>query len=331
MFLLVRENMSYMDHYEILEVSPQATQSEIKFAYYRLSKELHPDKIPSDTPERARKILEENYKEINEAYGVLKDIDLRKEYDRQFYNSTARKQTHATQEERQDDCQHKYNYQSEYSEFLFDEEKMKLVAEALKSRISKVEERAEKRYAERIYFLERELWNEAQKIGYKGNIENILSTLGKQDSIKHGILSILLGLFFFWIVVGVIQSFLGIFLIFNGIVRIIYSVQMSASRNRKIITLKNIAAITKEQQMQALKQKEEEILQYKNKINHRIQHFKTIPSYSIDREFFKSLSSEDRLLLLVSLHQNSGQLDQDIQTMVVFVAALGLSFIFGNN
>ncbi len=119
--------MSQMDHYEILEVSPQATQSEIKSAYYRLSKELHPDKIPPNTPERARKILEENYKEINEAYGVLRDIDLRKEYDQQFYASTSKKQTHVTQ----DDRQHEYNYQSEYSEFLFDEEKMKIAVEEL--------------------------------------------------------------------------------------------------------------------------------------------------------------------------------------------------------
>jgi hypothetical protein len=106
---------------------------------------------------------------------------------------------------------------------------------------------------------------------------------------------------------------------------------MSVSRDRKILTLKKITTVIKEQQIKALKQKEEEILQYKHKINYRIQHFKTIPSYSIDRDFFNSLSLEDRVLLLVALHQNNGQLDQDIQTMVVVVAALGLSFLFGAN
>lgn len=66
--------MSEANHYAILQVTPSASQEEIKQAYRRLVKQFHPD-INPDGGSREQII------EINAAYEVLGDIQSRKRYD----------------------------------------------------------------------------------------------------------------------------------------------------------------------------------------------------------------------------------------------------------
>jgi molecular chaperone DnaJ len=63
-------------YYEVLGCRQDAPIEEIKGAYRKLAKELHPDRNPGDHA------CEHRIKEINEAYDVLKDGDKRAAYDR---------------------------------------------------------------------------------------------------------------------------------------------------------------------------------------------------------------------------------------------------------
>jgi molecular chaperone DnaJ len=63
------------DYYELLGVSRDASQEEIKRAYRRLARKFHPDANPDD-PE-----AEERFKELNKAYSALGDPDKRQRYD----------------------------------------------------------------------------------------------------------------------------------------------------------------------------------------------------------------------------------------------------------
>ena len=66
--------MEYKDYYNILGVEKNATEKEIKNAYRRLARKLHPDVNPD-------KKSQEKFKEINEAYEVLSDSAKRQKYD----------------------------------------------------------------------------------------------------------------------------------------------------------------------------------------------------------------------------------------------------------
>jgi curved DNA-binding protein CbpA len=68
-------------YYEILDVRPGASDKEIKQAYYRLARDLHPDKA-ANKEERIK--YEQLFAEISKAYNVLKEKSRREEYDRTF-------------------------------------------------------------------------------------------------------------------------------------------------------------------------------------------------------------------------------------------------------
>ena len=71
----MRKEWLEKDYYAELGVSKDASAKEIKKAFRRLARELHPDNNPGDEAAEAR------FKEINEAYDTLNDEETRKEYD----------------------------------------------------------------------------------------------------------------------------------------------------------------------------------------------------------------------------------------------------------
>ncbi len=67
--------MDFIDYYKILEINKNATEADIKKAYRKLARKLHPDLNPNDKDAQGK------FQQINEANEVLSDPEKRKKYD----------------------------------------------------------------------------------------------------------------------------------------------------------------------------------------------------------------------------------------------------------
>src|SRR5882724_9942717 len=68
--------MEFIDYYKILGIAKDATQEEIKKAYRKAARKLHPDLNPND------KEANKKFQQVNEANEVLSDPEKRKKYDK---------------------------------------------------------------------------------------------------------------------------------------------------------------------------------------------------------------------------------------------------------
>jgi len=76
-----------VNHYQLLKVSPKATNAEIKSAYRRLARKIHPDVNTTHAPENASG----EFAKIAKAYEVLSNPKMRAAYDRQLLDAQYKK------------------------------------------------------------------------------------------------------------------------------------------------------------------------------------------------------------------------------------------------
>ena len=131
----VRFNTGEKNYYTILKVTPNATQDEIKQAYYKLSKLYHPD---TNQSEKAH----DYFTAINEAYNVLGNLPDRRKYDQglSITNKQTPKQSHRGEQTQ--------NFQGKRIVYDFDDWMMKHNQEAMKrrKRNSAMKEQFDKRH-----------------------------------------------------------------------------------------------------------------------------------------------------------------------------------------
>jgi curved DNA-binding protein len=105
--------MDYKDYYKIMGISRTADAKEIKTAYRRLARKYHPDisKEPN---------AEDKFKELGEAYEVLKDPEKRKVYDQYGANWEAGQRAHSSAHQSAwGDDTADYQYSHDFFESLF--------------------------------------------------------------------------------------------------------------------------------------------------------------------------------------------------------------------
>jgi curved DNA-binding protein CbpA len=68
-----------VDYYATLEIDSKATQQQIRDAYKKAALKHHPDRVPSDSPERTART--KRFQQINDAYYTLSDPGRRRDYD----------------------------------------------------------------------------------------------------------------------------------------------------------------------------------------------------------------------------------------------------------
>src|SRR3990167_4434864 len=74
---MAKREQAKRDYYEVLGVSRDVSEADLKKAYRRMAMKHHPDRFADAEKAQA----EEKFKELNEAYTILSDPEKRKVYD----------------------------------------------------------------------------------------------------------------------------------------------------------------------------------------------------------------------------------------------------------
>ena len=303
------------DYYKVLEVSQQASSEEIKAAYRSLCQEYHPDKLPIGTPEKARKHIEEHFKQVIEAYSVISNPEMRKDYDLNL---------NCSDEVRFSDNPDLTNNQSRV---IFDPEKLRQITENLELLKKNIELEYQEIQVEADQFVKQQI----KAMGYK---EKDL----QGHTVKSKVVSCIITICFFFIGIRSMASgdtfliLLGI--AWSGFLLLVFLTTLS-SPTLSIKMAKKIGAIKEkanEKKSNAQQNRQKKLDQIKQHQQQRIEFFKSIPIFMLSEDYIADLTDEDQLYLLQSLHErnDAAELGQNVQAVAKVAIGVGLlAVLFG--
>lgn len=298
-------------YYDIFGVAQNCTKDDIKHAYIELCKNYHPDKLPPNTPEGAKKFISERMVLINEAYEVLKDENRRNQYDSKIniQVSNPRKDAGRDGHQRNDTPTGNNDINELFNQALLERALVDLEFEEkqfdrdLKTTILNIEQK----YSRHLRIIKNHI---------PGSIEVNDSSMKLEKSIGYGFAAFIA----LWLVpLGGFISVIGWILLILFGAFLIKAVSSPVYRSDYVKEVKTAKAI-----------REQGLMQFKNTINERVNYFKRIPIYSINYGFVQNLLPRDRLLLVKALKQreDAEKAEKSVQSTIKVAAAIGLLAIF---
>lgn len=294
------------DYYTILEISHKASFDEVKIAYRSLCQEYHPDKLPIGTPEKARQYIQERFKQINEAYSILSDLEKRKEYDlSDLYNIDSHQEPIINKEKT-----------------IFDSQKMNQVAEKLKELENKIEaEYVNSNMATDLFVIK-----QLEEIDYKEEDLQGISLPKKKQDIILNILWTFAGLWLTFLG-NIFLKIVGILIVISttaGLFELIFKTSTISKKDYEKIEIikKKIEEVKKqgERDKQSIKEKRDRELELiVLRQRQRIDFFSNILIQDLPEDYVSELSDEDQFYLFQSIRERKNEEKQRLMLEVIFV------------
>ncbi|BAC07876.1 J domain-containing protein [Thermosynechococcus vestitus] len=284
-------------YYKILGLQPGASKADIKAAYRRLCQECHPDKLPPETPTRARQVVEEHFKQINEAYHYLMEHG---------------------------DCPSSSVEPEPVRDVgavrpIFDPVRMEAVAQKLEQERWAIE----REYERAINAINNQQQKELAYHGLKLDDLDAISSARKWGDLIQSSILFLVGLLVGRI--GGFLGFLGYVWAFFCFLYMLAAIGTKAVSPRKYMIMCEIKRKTEAAKTDALQKKERRLHQQSAYIDRRIEHFKNLPLEMLSESFVQNLSDEDQFFLLLAMKQK----EKDDQWQHLVGAGLGIAAAAG--
>lgn len=283
-------------YYELLGLPPNASKAEIKNAYRQLCLECHPDKLPPTTPKKARQIVEDHFKQINEAYAYLMGHPSVSDQPRDTKGTTQTPRS------------------------IFDPERMEAVGRQLE---------AEREDIEHQYQQQLESIDQQQRQTLANHNLNV-KDLDKYDiptKISMTVFCIILGspsLLGFHLG-GVFSIVAGLWFLFCCLLLLgILTSGIVSTRTYQVIS--SIKKETEAAKTRIQEQKKQRLQTQESRIRSRVNHFKTLPLSVLSESFIQDLSDHDQFFLLLAIkeREDADKLSRNIQIAIKIAGGIGL-------